>query len=233
MYSPFQVTSQHLNGIKIWALTRPFQDSPFLGFQPVSGGFTGFGSLSCCRVRFCFSYNFLTDGLKCSSSTLWCAVEFMVVSMMVNWPDPTAAQYPQTMTHPPQCFTVGIRLFSWDAVCNSISWTRLFTEIYHSVHLHAQLSGITAIVQLCYSVRQLQLSEYTCRWENHIIGWSVSYPGTIGGAVPISTSGNRATSGWPLYITRNNKLCLGFRERWRTEMEMKLHLCTFRIWCTW
>ncbi|XP_061111955.1 microtubule-associated protein 4-like [Conger conger] len=27
MYSPFQVTPQHLNGIKIWALTGPFQDS--------------------------------------------------------------------------------------------------------------------------------------------------------------------------------------------------------------
>ena len=28
--------------------------------------------------------------------------------------------------------------------------------------LHAQLSQITAIVQLCYSIGQLQLSEYTC-----------------------------------------------------------------------
>ena len=35
---------------------------------------------------------------------------------------------------------------------------------------------------------------------------SMSYPGTLGGAVPISTSGNRNTSGWPLYITSNNKL---------------------------
>ena len=38
-----------------------------------------------------------------------------------------------------------------------------------SVRLHAQLSQITAIVQLCHSIRQLQLSEYTCRWENQII----------------------------------------------------------------
>ena len=75
-----------------------------------------------------------------------------------------------------------------------------------SARLHAQLSQITAIVRLCYSIRQLQLSEYTCRWENRIIGRSMSYPGTIGGAVPISTSGNRNTSSWPLYVTSNNKL---------------------------
>ena len=66
--------------------------------------------------------------------------------------------------------------------------------INHSVSLHAQLSQITAIARLCYSIRQLQLSEYTCRWENRIIGWSVTYTGMIGGAVPISTSCNRATS---------------------------------------
>ena len=43
------------------------------------------------------------------------------------------------------------------------------------MRLHAQLSQITAIVQLCYSIRQLQLS----------------YPSTIGGAVSISTSGKQ------------------------------------------
>ena len=75
-----------------------------------------------------------------------------------------------------------------------------------SVHLHAQLSRITAIVRLCYSIRQLQLSEYTCRWEKWIIGRSMSYAGTIGGVVPISNSGNRATSSWPLHVTSNNKL---------------------------
>ena len=50
-----------------------------------------------------------------------------------------------------------------------------------SVRLRAHLSRITAIVRLRYSIRQLQLSEYTCRWENRIIGRSMSYPGTIGG----------------------------------------------------
>ena len=75
-----------------------------------------------------------------------------------------------------------------------------------SVRLPAQFSRITAIVRPCYSIRQLQLFEYTCQWENRIIGQSMSHPGTIGGAVPISTSGNRATSGWPLYVTSNNKL---------------------------
>ena len=50
------------------------------------------------------------------------------------------------------------------------------------------------------------LSKYTCQWENQIICRSMSYPGTIGGAVPISTYGNRATSGWPLYVTSNIKL---------------------------
>ena len=78
--------------------------------------------------------------------------------------------------------------------------------LLHSVHLHAQLSRITAIVQLCYSIRQLQMSEYTYWWENQIIAHSMSYPGTIGGVVTISTSGNRATSSWPLYVTSNNKL---------------------------
>ena len=74
----------------------------------------------------------------------------------------------------------------------------IMTVQIYSVRLHAQLSRITAIVRLCCSIRQLQLSEYTCQWENWITGWSMSYPGTIGGAVPISTSGNRATSSWPL-----------------------------------
>ena len=36
-------------------------------------------------------------------------------------------------------------------------------RLNQSVSLHAQLSRITAIVQLCYSIRQLQMSEYTCR----------------------------------------------------------------------
>ena len=36
------------------------------------------------------------------------------------------------------------------------------------------------------------------RWVNGFIGWSLSSPGTIGGAVPIYPSGSGAT-GWPLY----------------------------------
>ena len=46
----------------------------------------------------------------------------------------------------------------------------------HSVRLHAHLSRITATVRLCYSIRQLLLSEYTCQWENGITGRSMSYP---------------------------------------------------------
>lgn len=41
MHSPFQITPQHLNRIKIRALTWPFQNSPFLSFEPFLGGFTG------------------------------------------------------------------------------------------------------------------------------------------------------------------------------------------------
>ena len=104
-------------------------------------------------------------------------------------------------------------------------WGRELRTCCHSVRLHAQLSQITAIVPLCHSIRQLQLSQYTCRWEN----WIMSYPGTLGGAVPILTSGNRNTSGWPFYVTS----CRGIQEKWRTKSETKLHLCTFRIWCTW
>ena len=70
----------------------------------------------------------------------------------------------------------------------------------------AQLSRIAAIVWLSYSIRQLQLSESTFQWENQFIGRSMSYHSTIDGAVPISTSGNRASSGWPLYVTSNNEL---------------------------
>ena len=66
-------------------------------------------------------------------------------------------------------------------------------------------------------LRQLQLSEYTCLWENQIIGRSVSYSHTISGAVPILTRGNGDTSDWPLYVTSNNNLCLCIRERWYTS----------------
>ena len=100
-----------------------------------------------------------------------------------------------------------------------------------SARLHAQLSLITAIVRLFHLIGQLELYECTCWWENLIIGRSMSYPGTIGGAVPISTRGNRAS--WPLYVTSNNKLCLGIQERWRTKSKTKLRLCTFCIWCRW
>ena len=62
----------------------------------------------------------------------------------------------------------------------------------HSVRLHAQLNLIKTIVRLCSSIKQ-QLSEYTWRQNNRFIGRSISYPGTIDGAVPISTSGNRDT----------------------------------------
>ena len=46
----------------------------------------------------------------------------------------------------------------------------------HSVCLHAQLSRITAIVRLCYSIRQLQLSEYmpvrkSNYWLEHVRPW--------------------------------------------------------------
>ena len=126
-----------------------------------------------------------------------------------------------------KCFT-GLWLFVQHSIISMFH-----VRMCHSVRLHAQFSQITAIVRLCYSIRQLQLSEYTCWWENQIIGWNMSYPSTIGGAVPISTSGNRNTSSWPLFLTSNNKLCLGIRERWRTKSEMKLHLCTFCIWCSW
>ena len=45
-----------------------------------------------------------------------------------------------------------------------------------SVRLHVQFSQITAIVPLCYSIRQLPLSEYTCLWENRITACRMSSP---------------------------------------------------------
>ena len=88
----------------------------------------------------------------------------------------------------------------------------------------SQLSRITAIVRLYYSIRQLQLSKYTCWGENQIIGWSISYPSTIGGAILISTSGNRATSGWPLYVTSNNKLPRHSRKMAHEEQDEATYL---------
>ena len=69
----------------------------------------------------------------------------------------------------------------------------------------AMLNPIKAIVRLCPAIGQLQLSGYTWLLVNRFIDRSMSCPGTIGGTVPISTSDNSAT-GWPLYITSNNKL---------------------------
>ena len=90
-------------------------------------------------------------------------------------------------------------------------------RISHSVCLHTQFNPIAiipkAIVQLWSSNGQLQLSEWwqkrsllggnravrkPIHWPKHVM------PGTIGGAVPFSASGTRAT-GWPLYVTSNNK----------------------------
>ena len=45
---------------------------------------------------------------------------------------------------------------------NHASLSSTLPTFIQSVRLHAQLSQITAIVRLCYSVRQLQLSVYTC-----------------------------------------------------------------------
>ena len=57
---------------------------------------------------------------------------------------------------------------SQKSICLDQTWLMIWLQ--QSVRLHAQLSRITAIVRLCHSIRQLQLSEYTCRWENRIIG---------------------------------------------------------------
>ena len=62
-----------------------------------------------------------------------------------------------------------------------------------SVHLHEQLNLVKAIARLCSAIGQLQLSSSTWRQVNRFIGRSMSYLGAIGGAVPISTSGNRVT----------------------------------------
>ena len=78
---------------------------------------------------------------------------------------------------------------------------------------HAQLNPIKPIVWICSTIGQLQLSEYTWWWVNRFIGRNMSCYGTIGGAVTTSTSGNRAT-GWPLYVTSNNKL----RQQHSTKM---------------
>ncbi|KAK0145711.1 hypothetical protein N1851_015371 [Merluccius polli] len=60
------------------------------------------------------------------------------------------------------------------------------------VYMHRR-NPIKAIARLCSATGQLQLAAYTWRRVIRFIGRSMSYPGTIGGAVPISTSGSRAT----------------------------------------
>ncbi|KAK0135792.1 hypothetical protein N1851_028356 [Merluccius polli] len=79
---------------------------------------------------------------------------------------------------------------------NSLGFTLLDTagsEIHTQyVYMH-RINPIKAIARLCSATGQLQLSAYTWRRVIRFIGRSVSYPGTIGGAVPISTSGSRAT----------------------------------------
>jgi len=48
----------------------------------------------------------------------------------------------------------------------------------------------------------------------------------IGGAVPISTIANRATTGWRLHQQQQQQN-EGIRERWRTKSKMKLRPSTF------
>ena len=70
------------------------------------------------------------------------------------------------------CFSLSSYFFSltWAILGHFSALLLLLSVLLHSLRLHAQLSQITAIVWLCYSTRQLQLSEYTCLWENQIIG---------------------------------------------------------------
>jgi len=58
------------------------------------------------------------------------------------------------------------------------------------------------------------------------IGTKHVIPGTIGGAVPISTL--QLTSSPPTTTTNS-----GIRERWRTKSKMKLRTSTFCLWWAW
>ena len=93
-------------------------------------------------------------------------------------------RHPGWNMSPPVCLTLVVSAAGVNR-CFRITMLQLLYVLYlfwHlmnplSVRLHAQLSQITAIVRLCYSIRQLQLSEYTCWWENrilvpeHVIPW--------------------------------------------------------------
>ena len=137
---------------------------------------------------------------------------------LVHWKD----QFVRT-TRPP---------VSDPAVCVSLAWRQVRCSCAdptttHSVRLHAQLSQITVI--RAAQPDNCNYPSIHAGEKTGLLGRSMSQPGTLGGAVPISTSGNRNTSGWPLYVTS----CLGIQERWRTKSEERLRLCTLRIWCTW
>ena len=64
----------------------------------------------------------------------------------------------------------------------------------------------------------------------------MSYPNTIGGAVPISTSGNRATSGWPLHHQQQQQKTQAFeidderRARW--SYVPLYYVCDEHDYCT-
>ena len=75
------------------------------------------------------------------------------------------------------------------------------------------LNQTTAVVRVYMLVRK---SNY---WAKRGVPWYDRWS-------CISTSSNRPTSGWPLYVTS----CLRIRERWRRNTKTKLHLCTFRIY---
>jgi len=92
-----------------------------------------------------------------------------------------------------------------------------------SVGLHDEINWVIAIVGLC------SLSEGNYPW---IFGgeWieslaqSVSYPGTIGGAVPISAIANRATSCWRLHHQQQQQT-QAFRKMVNEEQDEATSLC--------
>ncbi|XP_054652192.1 F-box/WD repeat-containing protein 4 isoform X4 [Dunckerocampus dactyliophorus] len=66
-----------------------------------------FGSLSCCRTQVGFSLRSPTDGRTFSFKICLSTAEFMVPFVTASLPGPEVPKQPQTITLPPQYFTVG------------------------------------------------------------------------------------------------------------------------------
>lgn len=80
----FKIPPQHLNGVKEWTLTLPFQQFPPF-FSLLDGTLlVCLGSLSCCITQFWLSLSCWTDGLTFVFKIFWYKVELLCFFVLLN-----------------------------------------------------------------------------------------------------------------------------------------------------